>query len=355
MTNAVSIAQSGSNNTSFRNRIINGAMVIDQRNAGALISTGATVPYTLDRWLAGIGYSTGATVQQSTSAPTGFNNSLIVTVGTGASASASNTARALQTIEGFNVADLGWGTASAQTITLSFWVKSSLTGTFAGGIYNNAANRTYVFTYTINAANTWEQKTITIAGDQSGTWLTTNGGGMYVNWDLGTGSTYQATAGAWAAGAAWATSGSVKLGATSGATWSITGVQLEAGSTASPFENRSYGVELALCQRYYYQITGNSQPIASGYNRSTTSVYGYGALPVPMRIAPSLTSPNSAGYFSVEYGTTGNATIPTLSLYVASTTGYFVNGTPATSVTAASGNAIFTNNSSSYLGFSSEL
>jgi hypothetical protein len=344
--------------TGFKNRIINGAMVIDQRNAGASV-TPANGTYTLDRWFFYVSQSSKLTTQQnagSVTPPVGFNNYLGVTSSSAYSIVASDYFLINQFIEGFNFADMAWGTASAATITISFWVRSSLTGTFGGALENGAGNRSYPFTYTISASNTWEQKTVTIAGDTSGTWIgATNGIGCRVHFGLGVGSTSSGTAGSWSGNTYYSATGATSVVGTNGATFYITGVQLEKGSTATSFDYRPYGTELALCQRYYYQITGNSQPIASGYNRSTTSVYGYGALPVPMRIAPSLTSPNSAGYFSVEYGTTASATIPTLSLYVASTTGYFVNGTPATSVTAASGNVIFTSNSSSYLGFSSEL
>jgi hypothetical protein len=271
--------------TGFKNRIINGAMVIDQRNAGASIPIVIDIKYAVDRFISTIAQGSGHTAQRSTSAPTGFINSLLVTVGTGASPSAGNVSRIYQNIEGLNVADLDWGLATASTVTLSFWVKSSLTGTFAGGIYNSAANRTYVFTYTISSANTWEQKSITIAGDTSGTWLTTNGIGMTVNWDLGTGSTYQGTAGVWAAGAQWATSGSVKLAATSGATWQITGVQLEKGSTATSFDYRPIGTELQLAQRYYQEY---QQPPLRGVVQGGTVAGRCGmVLPIEMRATPT--------------------------------------------------------------------
>lgn len=273
----------------FKNRIINGGMVVDQRNVGASVSmsTGSNV-FPVDRFQGAIAQGSGHTAQQSTSAPAGFTNSLLVTIGTGASPTAGQVARLYQPIEGFNTADLGFGFATASTITLSFWVRSSLTGTFAGGVYNNAANRTYVFTYAISAANTWEQKTVTIAGDTSGTWLTNNGAGILVNWDLGTGSTYQGTAGVWAAGAAWATSGSVKLAATSGATWSITGVQLEAGTVATSFDWRPYGTELQLCQRYYTKETGYNVKMGSRYGANT--VFTSYMTPVEMRTTPSVAS-----------------------------------------------------------------
>jgi len=240
----------------FRNRIINGAMVIDQRNAGASVALTSAAKFITDRFAVRTVTGSGNTAIQSTTAPTGFINSLLVTVGTGASPAAGENNYILQSIEGFNIADLGWGTASASSVTLSFLVRSSVTGTFSGALRNSAGNRSYPFTYTISAANTWETETITIAGDTTGTWLTNNGEGIGVFFDLGTGSTFQGTAGAWAAADYRAATGSTKLIATSGATFYITGVQLEKGSTATSFDYRPYGTELALCQRYYQQYYG---------------------------------------------------------------------------------------------------
>jgi hypothetical protein len=191
-----------------------------------------------------------------------------------------------QYIEGFNVADLGWGTASAQTITVSFWVRSSLTGTFAGSVSNSAANRSYVFTYNISSANTWEYKTITIAGDTSGTWLTNNGRGILLTFDLGNGSNYQATAGSWVSQYAVGTSSSVKVISTVGATWQITGVQLEKGSTATSFDYRPYGTELALCQRYY-EVSGQN-PIYSGNVSNGATYYKDGKFGVTKRASPTM-------------------------------------------------------------------
>jgi hypothetical protein len=238
----------------FRNRIINGNMVIDQRNAGASVTVDGASAYTVDRFFAQDFSDAALSVQQIADAPTGFVNSLRVTVTTAdASLGATQGDRIGQRIEGFNVSDFGWGTANAQAVTLSFWVKSSLTGTFGGSFQNAAGNRAYPFTYSISAANTWEQKSITVAGDTTGTWLTTNGQGILVNWSLGMGSTYSGTAGAWAAADLLSSTGSVSVVGTLSATWQITGVQLEAGSVATPFERRPYGTELALCQRYYEQ------------------------------------------------------------------------------------------------------
>lgn len=249
--NDSSVQDTAATGFGFKNRIINGAMVIDQRNAGAAV-TPTTLAYTLDRWSAAEQTDGSMTVQQSSTAATGFTNSLLVTV-TSADTSLGATQYAVlrQAVEGFNVADLGWGTANAQTITLSFWVRSSLTGTFGGAIQNSAQDRSYPFSYTISTANTWEYETVTIPGDTTGTWLTTSGTGLSLWLGLGIGSTYSGTAGAWAGSLAFAPTGAVSLIGTNGATFYITGVQLEKGSTATSFDYRPYGTELALCQRYY--------------------------------------------------------------------------------------------------------
>jgi len=274
----------------FKNKIINGDMRIDQRNAGASASTGSGTysPYFLDRWqLAGSGGGVFS-VQQSTVAPTGFTNSSLITVTTAdSSIAAGDYYQFRQTIEGFNFSDLGFGAAGAQSVTLSFWVRSSLTGTFGGSLRNYAADRSYVFTYTVNAANTWEQKTVTIAGDTTGTWATNNTGGAIVTFSLGVGSTFESTSGSWGAGSFVATSGSVDLVATNGATFYITGVQVESGSTVTPFERRSYGQELALCQRYFVSASINVSP--SAWN--ATPYY----FPVTMRATPTVTG-TGAGY-----------------------------------------------------------
>jgi hypothetical protein len=236
----------------FRNRIINGDMRIDQRNAGASVAASG---YTLDRWVAFESTSaTSVTAQRSTTAPTGFTNSLLYTVGTGGTAAAGEQAMLRQRIEGHNVADFGFGSAAAQAITVSFRVRSSLTGTYSVAVQNSAGDRSYVTTYTVDAANTWETKTVSLPGDTSGTWLTDNGIGIALFFDLGSGSSFTASANAWSAGDFRRVSGQANLIGTSGATFYITGVQLEAGSVATPFERRPYGTELALCQRYFERI-----------------------------------------------------------------------------------------------------
>ena len=238
----------------FKNKIINGGMVIDQRNAGASV-TPASGNYTLDRWKFQATQSSKLTIQQSTVAPSGFSNSLLVTSTSAYSITSTDEFEVTQPVEGFNTADLSWGTASAQAVTLGFWVRSSLTGTFGGAIGNNAFNRSYPFSYTISAANTWEYKTVTIAGDTTGTWVgATNGIGLYVYFGLGVGSTKSGTAGSWAGSYFVSATGATSVVGTNGATFYITGVQLEKGSTATSFDYRPYGTELALCQRYYEVI-----------------------------------------------------------------------------------------------------
>jgi hypothetical protein len=250
MTLAVNIAQGGSNNVTFRNKIINGAMVINQRGWSGNITTGNE--YTLDRFQGVCSVSNKFSVSQSTSVyPAGFNFSLLVTSQSAYTVGAAEQFLIRQNIEAYNTNDLAWGTASAKTVTLSFQVYSSLTGTFGGALFNSNGSRSYPFTYSIPTANTWTTISITIAGDTSGTWAGTNGVGITVSWGLGVGSTYSGTAGSWSGNYYASATGATSVVGTSGATFYITGVQLEAGTTASPFEYRQFGQELALCQRYF--------------------------------------------------------------------------------------------------------
>ena len=279
----------------FKNRIINGAMVIDQRNAGASVTPTDTA-YGLDRWSFRLTQASKFTTQQNAGAvtpPAGYTNYLGVTSSSAYSVVASDFFTLVQYIEGYNVADLGWGTANAQTVTLSFWVRSSLTGTFGGSFNSTNNGRSYPFTYTISSANTWEQKTVTVAGDTSGTWETTNTRGMGVRFNLGAGSTYSGTANTWSSASYFAPTGAVSVVGTSGATFYITGVQLEKGSTATSFDYRPYGTELQLCQRYFQSWGGtNTNEVMPffgiGYS-DTVTVQGEWPYMCPMRTAPSLT------------------------------------------------------------------
>jgi hypothetical protein len=257
----------------FRNRIINGDMRIDQRNNGASVSN--IDGYGVDRWN---GSWTGSSVgrfsaQRSTVAPTGFTNSWLLTVTTpNASPAATDGNLIRQAIEGFNTADLAWGSASAQPATLSFWVRCSVTGTFPLIFSNEDTSRNYGATYTVSAANTWEYKTITLPGDTTGTWRTDNTAGIRLAFGFGGGSSRTTSLG-WQSGSITQTNvtGCTNLMATNGATFFITGVQLEAGSVATPFERRPYGTELALCQRYY-EIARGGQSIAGQAGALSTNV-----------------------------------------------------------------------------------
>jgi hypothetical protein len=271
-------------------------MVIDQRNAGAskTVTDIANATYTLDRWAAFGSQASKFSVQQnagSVTPPAGFTNYLGVTSLSAYTVGSSETFLIYQNIEGLNAADLDFGTANAKTVTLSFWVRSSLTGTFGGVLQNSAANRSYPFTYTISAANTWEQKSITIAGDTSGTWLTNNSIGIGVRFSIGTGSTFSGTAGAWSGSTLYSATGATSVVGTSGATFYITGVQLEQNTSATPFERRLYGQEFANCQRYYQAqlIDIGNSAILSGNVTNAVNYYGSKTLQVAMRAAPTLT------------------------------------------------------------------
>ena len=286
-----------------KNLIINGDMAIDQRNAGALINP-AIVNYTVDRWQYYQSQASKGSMGQNAGAitpPTGFTNYLGFTSSSAYSITATDQFFIRQKIEGFNISDLGWGTVNAKTVTLSFWVYSSLTGTFGGALQNNGANKNYPFTYTISSANTWEQKTVTIAGDTTGTWLTDNGRGISLDFSLGTGSTYSATAGAWSSSSfVTSATGATSVVGTNGATFYITGVQLETGTTATPFENLQYGQQLALCQRYFQSSWSQGSAIGSAVSLTTNSTQqSWGSnnagiagqaflLPVTMRTIPTL-------------------------------------------------------------------
>ena len=277
-------------NMAGRNRIINGAMMIDQRNAGASV-TGNHDVYTLDRWKCNASQSSKYTVQQITDAPSGFIRSLKVTSSSAYTVGAAEIFGIRQVLEGYSMEDWNWPNAGGKTVTLSFWVKSSLTGTFGGAVFSSSDN--YIFSYSISSANTWEYKTITIPAPTSGTWPTGNSGSASIFWSLGSGVDRQQTAGAWYySNARRSVTSEVQIVANNAATWQITGVQLEVGSAATPFEHRQYGQELALCQRYFEAYTQATTPhdrLAAGCGWSeaiSKSFY------VQKRAVPSITWSN---------------------------------------------------------------
>ena len=301
--NGLNIGQIGGT----RNKIINGAMVIDQRNAGAAVTGNGDFP--VDRFVAFNSTDGAFSAQQDTSAPAGFINSIKYTATTadGTLTTTQNTG-ITHIVEGLNIADLGFGTADAKTVTLSFWTRSSLTGTFGGALKNNAADRSYPFTYSISSADTWEYKTVTVAGDTSGTWLTTTGRGLTIVFALGAGPDRSGTAGAWAGANYNSATGAVSLIGTLNATWYITGVQLEAGDTATPFEHRPFAQELRLSQRYFSKSYVYSTAIGATTTKGMVQTdfvennqgSGYREkydfqFPVEMRADPSITTYDSAG------------------------------------------------------------
>ena len=304
------------NTFGFKNRIINGGMTIDQRNAGASV-TPTDGQFTLDRWISIATAASKFSIQQnagsvSTLATGGFSNYLGITSLSAYSVAAGDIFGIQQRIEGFNSADLQWGTANAKTITLSAWVYSSLTGTFGGALINSAQNYSYPFTYTISSANTWTQISVTIAGPTAGTWVgATNGSGIQVNFGIGAGSTYSGTAGAWAAQQKYTATGATSVVGTSGATFYITGVQLEVGSQATSFDFRSFGTELSLCQRYYQKTYDVGTTPGTNTSNSTVGAYAYSGAQatggfyfrVSMRTTPTVTL-----YSTI--GTSGRFSIP---------------------------------------------
>lgn len=358
MTQAVQVAQYGSNNVglSFKNRIINGDMRIDQRNAGASVTPGNT--YTLDRWTANQNVSSKFTVQQnagSVTPPPGFTNYLGVTSTSSYSVATGDYIGLGQSIEGYNVADLDWGKTSAKTITVSFWVRSSLTGLFSCAVTNYAYSRGYTTSYTISSANTWEQKTITIPGDITGTWVTGNDAGLRFWFNLGSGSSQIATPNTWGNWAGWSVTGATSIVGTNGATFYITGVQLEKGSVATSFDYRPYGTELALCQRYYNQYgnpyTGTSNKTGSGVVVSSTEMQ-ISFFSQTMRSTPTATY--SAGVQLFDPGAAPTITsVTTLGIMGNNITGQFAAS--GGGLTTGRSGMIRLNASTDYIAFSSEL
>jgi len=271
----------------FKNRIINGAMVIDQRNNGATV-TPLNGNFITDRWKARCSQASKYSVGQNTTVPANFKNSLLTTSLSAYAVLSGDLFTLEQVIEGFNTFDLNWGTSDAQAVTLSFWVRSSLTGTFGGSLSNSARNRSYPFTFSVSSANTFEYKTITVLGDTTGTWLADNGKGIELCFSLGSGSTYSGTAGAWASADYRSATGTVSVVGTSGATFYITGVQLEKGSVATGFDYRSYGTELGLCQRYFQTMGGAINNFGiQGYQNAGQGVSSTVPFSVAMRAAPT--------------------------------------------------------------------
>jgi len=305
----------------LKNKLINGAMMIDQRANGASTTVTSANYYSCDRWYTDMSQASKYSVQQNAGGvtpPAGFTNYLGITSLASTTVGASDYFNIYQGIEGFNTADLDFGKSTAKTVTLSFWIRSSLTGTFGGSLKNNANNRSYPFSYTISSANTWTQISITIAGDTTGTWIgATNGLGIGLNLSLGCGSTYSGTAGAWAGANYIQPTGATSVVGTNGATFYITGVQLEIGTSATPFERRLYNQELANCQRYYENIGSDFSGNTEGSTLYTFQIQ----LLQTMRVAPTCTL-RTGFYFNARYaGTDINILNPSLSILNVDSTG----------------------------------
>jgi hypothetical protein len=343
----------GAGNASLmKNRIINGDCRIDQRNSGASVSTSTinSTIYTLDRYYYVASQASKFTIQQnagSVTPPSGFTYYSGLTSTSAYTPVSSDLFIYEQKIEGYNMADWAWGTASAKPITFSFWVYSSLTGTFSGSLRNVNDTRNYAYTYTINAANTWEQKTITIAGDTTGTWNATNNAGLKIGFCIGAGSTYLTTAGSWGGSVVVGATGSVNLVSTSGATFYITGVQLEVGSSATGFEYRHYQQELALCQRYCEVIkpTGavTFAQIAVGQAEASTSgTVGY-FYQTAKRAAPTVTY-DTANKYAVSGSGGGSIALTSISTARADTTSLAIGFGVASGLTGGNATRLLDNN-----------
>ena len=344
----------------FKNRIINGDMRIDQRNAGAAIIP-TNGQYTVDRF---VFYGTQASKftcgRGSGGSPDGFSNYLAFTSASAYPVLASDFFAVGQPIEGFNVADLAWGTASAQTVTLSFRVLSSLTGTFGGAIRNSAATRSYPFTYSVSVANTWTTISVTIPGDTSGTWLTNNGVGLSLTFGLGAGATFSGTAGAWAAGNFVSATGATSVVGTNGATFYVTGVQLEEGVVSTNFDVIPYGTQLQLCQRYYWKLFPNDANRLFGAGQCFTTTAAGVQIPfeVQMRTRPTaLEQSTTASHYKILNSAGGDVVCSAVPTYNAATTDYmaWVALTVASGIVAGNGTTCLTNNAAAYLAWSAEL
>jgi hypothetical protein len=298
----------------MRNRVINGAMAIDQRNNGASVTPTISGQYLVDRFSAYITQTNKLTFQQGTNPNTssGFSNFLNIASLSAYSVTSTDGFALQQRIEGFNVSDLMWGTANAKPVTLSFQVNSSLSGTFGGAIYNSAANRFYPFSYSIPVANSTTNVSITIPGDTTGTWLVNNGVGMTISFGLGAGSTLSAAAGAWTTSSAITCTGATSLVGTSGATFAVTGIQFEKGSTATPFDYRPYGYDLALCQRYFERIDiPVNQQFANLQATSATAAFGgFTSFKVTKHHGPSVAYSGTLICWTANTGNAGGAITP---------------------------------------------
>ena len=344
---------------------VNGAFTVSQKNVDAA-KTGINGS---SRWIDLIQHysSSGGTFtcQRVTDAPTGYKYSAKYTVTTAnSSLAAGDEDMFIHRIEGQDLAHLSWGSSSAKTITLSFWVKSSLTGDFSVTI-QGGGGRCYVTAYTISTADTWTKVTKTISGETSGTWVITNASGLAIIWDLGAGSTYEiSSADTWVSVANdYRKAGTVRFSGTNAATWQITGIQFEVGSVDTPFEHRSYADELARCQRYYQVVVRASDygsgiaPICNVIGYQTNNVFGVVDLPVTMRSEPTLHAVSSTGYWKV-FRNGGSGDFNSVQLDQCSNSHVEINiygVSSGTSIDADQPGWARSNDSSAFIGLTAEL
>jgi hypothetical protein len=350
----------------FKNRIINGDMRTAQRGTSVSVQNSPT--FLIDRWIyrrngtwttASFTYS-----QESISDLSGFTSALKFTVVGSEIVSGEQFASVEQTIEGYNIADFAFGTADASNIAVSFWVKGSVPGIYCMSLASSQLTNEYVTEYTINSANTWERKTIVVPGPTVATWNSTNQAGITIRFTFAgslTGALATPTKESWDVNLGRYTTAQTSISSTEGATWQVTGVQLEKGSTATSFDYRPYGTELALCQRYYYRINGNGtfQTALSfgGYSSSTTLGVGFNQFPVTMRTAPtSMEQSGTASHYAWR-GAGSNVTFSGVPTWSDNTTANIAAYTGTVSSGLTAGQSIYTRSlsDSGFLAWSAEL
>jgi len=344
MTKAAELAKMGEvlSNSQIggrRNIIINGAMQVAQRATSATGVGSGTVGYVaVDRFrLQKDGSPTARfTVSQDTNAPVGFANSMKAAVTTADTSVGSAILQYVdQFIEAQNLQQLAYGTSSAKKITLSFYVKCSTAQTFAVDLVNEDNTKYFNTTYTVSSANTWERKTITIPADTASGFNNDNGRGLRVRWTLVAGSNWTdgSVSTAWSGDYNVATNHQNTWVGATGRTWQLTGVQLEVGEQATPFEHRSFGEELLLCQRYFYKIegtTGFKTTFINGAIDGSTAI-GVQKHQVEMRAAPTFTQSGNVLVYAGGTGTTKSDLSPQM--------GTKMYRTLASSINATSGEA----------------
>jgi hypothetical protein len=292
----------------------------------------------MDRWFVNVTQSSSMSINSSSSVPGGFTTSIQlftnpITVG------ASDYFNINQKIEGLNIADLQWGTAAAKSITISFWFYSSIAGTFSGSIQNSAADRSYVFSFSMPSASTWTYSTITVPGDTTGTWLKTNGVGMVLSISVGTGSNYLNTAGAWYTGNYLAATGSTNLSSSGNSVFRLTGVQLESGSVATPYEMQIYSDQLARCQRYYLIVTPASGVTGAGFCNTATQAYSLNRMQTTMRAAPTVSITGTISAVTVIWSGAGLA-LTSFTVNTTTTDTFICYGVVASGLTIGQGCAL---------------